>query len=79
MRYITNGQSYSEHSGSHPPTGCRFISEQEYYDAIQTDNAGYEQRARDLRARVLEVRAAAKMKLMSGKPLTEEEAEVVLG
>lgn len=79
MRYITNGQSYSEFYGSHAPTGCRFISEQEYYDAIRTDAAGYERAAREAKERSLALRATAKLKLMEGRPLSEEEAELVLG
>jgi hypothetical protein len=79
MQYITNGQSYSEFSGTHAPSGCWFISEQDYYAALRTDAEGYERAARNHRESVLAVRATAKVKLMEGTPLTEEEAEIVLG
>lgn len=77
-RYVYNGTSYAVVTGAIPP-GCWEVSKEEFDAAAMTrENVRAEYVAALLASRA-ELRASAKAKLVAGEPLTDAEAELVLG
>jgi hypothetical protein len=78
MIYVTDGSNYLECSGL-IPDGCWEITKQ-VFDSAAADRAELraQYRAEFFAARA-ELRASAKAKLLAGEPLTEAEADLLLG
>lgn len=78
MRYVTNGETMLITDNTIPP-GCWEISKEEYDAAAEARQAARDEYEREYHARRNAIRASAKAKLLAGEPLTEQEADLLLG
>lgn len=80
MRYVSNGRSYMEIGDrDRIPRGTNVIPKEEYDRHVREEDEGFERLRTEMRTRYEALRASAKEKLMTGQPLTAEEADAFLG
>ena len=55
------------------------IAQDENFDNVSVDTSAVDEKATELENTKVDLKASAKAKLMAGEPLTEEEANVMIG
>lgn len=79
MRYLTNGVTPIPYEGSVIPKGFREITKAEYDHILAAHQAEGDAEIAAWIEQRNALRASAKAKLMTGEPLTEQEADFIVG